>query len=189
MPLSGQLTCTYLGPTFQPVRQLVVVGGSNQYQVQEQLAVTAEGLHSTSHGTQGTVVRAKHALDYGLAPDKIVHDGPARTTLWTYGMESRNIFSYVVQTRPGPRLEFFIVTSCIVHSVVMTFGTLIVIYVLHTMFHITVQVITIAVLRIREVGPTSRPTWHPTSRPTHPSPLRYRPNHLVLAHCEDSNCA
>jgi hypothetical protein len=61
-------------------------------------------MHATTaqHGTQGTVVRAKHTLDYGLAPDKIVHNGPARTTLWIYGMESRNIFSYVVQTRPGP---------------------------------------------------------------------------------------
>jgi hypothetical protein len=29
--------------------------------------------------------QAKHALDYGLGPDKIVLGGPARTTLWTYG--------------------------------------------------------------------------------------------------------
>jgi hypothetical protein len=29
--------------------------------------------------------RAKHALDYGLGPDKIVLGGPAWTTLWTYG--------------------------------------------------------------------------------------------------------
>jgi hypothetical protein len=67
------------------------------------------------HGTQGTVVRAKHALDYGLVPDKEVHGGPARTTLWTYGMESRYTSSYMVQTRPRPCLEFLIVTPCIVH--------------------------------------------------------------------------
>jgi hypothetical protein len=71
------------------------------------------------HGTQGTVVRAKHALDYGLVPDKVVHGGPARTTLWTYGMESRYTSSYMVQTRPRPRMQSLIMDSIVVHTIVM----------------------------------------------------------------------
>jgi hypothetical protein len=113
----------------------------------------------TGHGTQGTVVRAKHALDYGLIPGKVVHGGPDHALDLRYGV-TLHIFIH----GPDPTQTTHAVTYHGLHRGPYhshDVGRLIVVYVLCTMssmlwypMHRTIKS---TVLRMGEVGCPTTP--------------------------------
>jgi hypothetical protein len=78
------------------------------------LCLPPEALHDISrHARHRGPGEARFGLWVSTRQNSPRRAGPDHAL--DYGIESCNVSSYMVQTRPGPRLEFLIVTPCIVH--------------------------------------------------------------------------